>query len=63
MRFDEETAAVVSLLLFNIITVTVIILGWILLRRYRGDKQNVHRHMSVVSEADFDDFQVYSVKE
>ena len=51
---DEDTTAVISLLIFNLVTVAVIILGWLLMRRCRGDKQNIQRHMSVATEIMFD---------
>jgi hypothetical protein len=53
-ELDEDTAAILTLLLFNIAAVALIIFGWLLVRRCRGDKQNIHRHMSVITDAVFD---------
>lgn len=53
-KLDNDTAAVITTLIFNLIVAGSIFLGWFVLRRYRGDKQNVHRHMSEISDVTFD---------
>ena len=53
-KLDTDTAAVISTLLLNLIVAGSIFLGWFFLRRLRGDKQNVHRHMSEISDVTFD---------
>jgi hypothetical protein len=53
-KLDTDTAAVISTLLLNLIVAGSIVLGWFIIRRFRGDKQNVHRHMSEISDVTFD---------
>ena len=43
---DEDTKALLINLVLYLIVGTTILLGWLILRKCRGDKQNVNRHMS-----------------
>ncbi len=52
---DEETGAVITALLFNTLGGFLLMLGWLLFRKVRGDKQNVHRHMSIASNNRFEE--------
>lgn len=52
---DQDTAAVLSTLVLNVILGPTILVTWLVFRRFRGDKQNVTRHMSEATEIHFDE--------
>ena len=38
---DEDTTAVLTALLINTVIGVVILVGWLIIRKFRGDKQKV----------------------
>lgn len=63
LDLDEDTTAVITTIFFNMLIALSILIGWLIFRQCRGDKQNVHRHMSEASEIVFDEHEYTPLEE
>ena len=51
---DEDTTAVVTALLINMGCGVTILIGWLIIRKYRGDKHDLSSHSSETADVIFD---------